>query len=96
MEFASSAFLTVAPPKHRLRIHRFASRGFFVSYVDGLCRSYARLFLASTHARFYEELDRETAILKKLLAIDCLGSQKYSCPVYFKQQLKLCFCSCCF
>ena len=33
--------------------------GYFLSYVDGLFTSYARSFLASTHARFYKELDRE-------------------------------------
>ena len=61
IEFASSGFLTAAPPKRRLRIHshRFAPRVFF-SYIDGLCKSHVRSFLASTHARFYKELDRET------------------------------------
>ena len=43
---------------------------FLVSYVDGLGTSYARLFLASTNARSYNELDREMlnkrAILRKL------------------------------
>ena len=33
--------------------------GYFLSYVDGSGMSYAHSFLASTHARFYEELDRE-------------------------------------
>ena len=29
----------------------------FLSYLDGLGTSYARSFLASTHVRFYKELD---------------------------------------
>ena len=45
---------------HRLRIHRCATQGIFLSYVDGLGTSYARSFLASTNPRFYKELDRET------------------------------------
>ena len=36
--------------------------GYFLSYVIGLGTSYARSFLASTHARFYKELDRECQI----------------------------------
>ena len=40
-------------PGHRLR------PGYFLSYVDGLGTSYARSFLASTHVRFYNELDRK-------------------------------------
>ena len=45
--------------------------GYFLSYVDGLRTSFARSFLASTHARFYKELEREMskkAILRKLSA----------------------------
>ena len=33
--------------------------GYFLSCVDGLGALYARSSLASTHARFYKELDRE-------------------------------------
>ena len=71
--------------------------GYFLSYVDGLGTSYAHSFLASTHARFYKELDREMSNKRQFqenFPLDCLGSQKYiiSCPVYFKQQTKLCFC----
>ena len=40
------------PIYRRLKIH-------VCTYVDGLGASYARSFLASTHARFYKELDRE-------------------------------------
>ncbi len=42
---------------HRLRIHRCATRGIScLTYT-----SYARAFLASTHARFNKELDGETS-----------------------------------
>ena len=72
--------------------------GYFLSYVDGLGTSYARSFLANTNARFYKELDREMLNkrrFKKNFPQDCLGSQifiKGTCPAYFKQQMKLCFC----
>ena len=45
--------------------------GYFLSYVDGLSTSYARSFLASIHARFHKELEREMSnktILRKLSA----------------------------
>ncbi len=42
---------------HRLRIHRCATRGIScLTYT-----SYPLAFLASTHARFYKELDGETS-----------------------------------
>ena len=72
--------------------------GYFLSYVDGLGTSYARSFLGSAHARFCEELYREMSnerLFQESLPLDRLGSQKYikrSCPVYFEQQMKLCFC----
>ncbi len=43
--------------RHRLKIHRCATRGIScLTYT-----SYARAFLASTHARFNKELDGETS-----------------------------------
>ena len=54
--------------------------GYFLSYVDGLGTSYARSFLASTHARFYKELDKEMSNKQRFyenFPPDCLGSQKY-------------------
>ena len=42
-----------------LRIHIDVQLGVFLVLRDGLSTSYARLFLASTNARFYKELDRE-------------------------------------
>ena len=71
--------------------------GYFLFYVDGLGTSNARSFLASTQARFHKELDREMSNKRRFwknFPLDYLGSQKCikrSCPVYFKQQIKL-FC----
>ena len=44
---------------HRFRIHQMCNSGNFLSCGDGLGTSYARSFLASAHARFHKELDRE-------------------------------------
>ena len=72
--------------------------GYFLSYVDGLGTSYARSFLANTNARFFKELGREMLNKRRFsenFPPDCLGLQifiKGTCPAYFKQQMKLCFC----
>ena len=63
--------------------------GYFLSYVDGLGASYAHPFLASTHARFCKELDREMSNKRRFLENFPI---KRSCPENLKQQIKLCFC----
>ena len=48
-----------------------------------------------TRARFFKELDREMSNKRRFYENFALDSQKYikrSCPVHFRQKIKLCFC----
>ena len=69
--------------------------GYFFSFVDGLGTLSARSFLASTHARFHKELDKEMSntmnFYKTWFAV-YESLVRRSCPVYIKQQMQLCFC----
>ena len=70
---------------HRLRIHRCATRG--MSCLTWMAWVRHTHDIASTMRDFMGKCQR--------LSLDCLALQKCakrSCPVYSKQQMKLCFC----
>ena len=64
-------------PVHDSWIHRGATRGIRLTLMAWIRHTHAQ-FLASTNARFYKELDRETVTINgfKLSARLPIGSQK--------------------